>query len=798
MKYSTRRKILALIGYVVTMLTAAAGTAGTIILAQKGCYTTSEENFRREQTESMLSRDITILQERFEELQSDGFFDEAIPQQRKQALYSDFLRDYSPERTNFFFEIYDAEDQLLLSSYQDDASAFRTEQYYDQVENTSEQIMNEAEFRQFEQHHADEQPYDDYSAQQIIVPRGDPAPTLDATEPATESSSESPGQILIQSSDFSLDEQIEIALALNLGWSEHGTEEIILEQDGRSLPFTDYIRQAANASGLEISFGNGRHYVINRHQNPPDSMLLSEYAEQYPEDFALPAEYYDIYYDVKTYSYQQVLRYYITGHVRSHLQAEDAYLTAQNYSGTAYQYRWAVPGVGLISLVLWLICLIYLIRSAGYHPGEEAVREGFSEKIPYDLFTCILFGAAILLVIPADELVNYSGTAVTIGTVTAVGILWGLTALWWLMSTAIRIRAKNLFRNTLIYKIFRFLHGKLSYLANALPLVWKGILLTSGWLVLDFLAVMMIGNQNYFGVFLKILLWIAMLCFAVILLYQMYLLRTGGQQLAEGNLSEKIPEEKLFGDFRTHARHLNSIGEGMNKAVSERLKSENLRTELIANVSHDIKTPLTSIINYTDLLSKLELSDPTAREYLEVLGRQSARLRKLTEDVIEASKASTGNIKLQKEDINLTVFLQQLEGEYSEKFESRTLQYLSELPDEPVIISADGRLLWRAFDNLYGNCLKYALSGTRVYLNLLREEGTVSVTLRNISADMLNLSADALMERFVRGDRSRNTEGSGLGLSIAQSLIQLQGGTMTLTIDGDLFKVTVRFPEKIS
>ncbi|MDE5792350.1 MAG: HAMP domain-containing histidine kinase, partial [Oscillospiraceae bacterium] len=273
------------------------------------------------------------------------------------------------------------------------------------------------------------------------------------------------------------------------------------------------------------------------------------------------------------------------------------------------------------------------------------------------------------------------------------------------------------------------------------------------------------------------------------------LLEVGGQNLADGKLDEKIKLERLFGGFKKHAEHLNSIGDGMNKAVSDRLKSEMFKTELIANVSHDIRTPLTSIINYTDLLSKLNFTDKKAVEYISVLQRQSARLRKLTEDVLEASKATAGTMKTEKEIMDIKVLLEQLIGEYTERFESKNLMLVSEISKNALIVLADGKLLWRAMDNLFGNICKYAMPQTRVYLNAYNENHKIMITLRNISAVQLNITADALMERFIRGDRSRNTEGSGLGLSIAKSFVELQGGNLTLYVDGDLFKVKIQLPE---
>ena len=247
-------------------------------------------------------------------------------------------------------------------------------------------------------------------------------------------------------------------------------------------------------------------------------------------------------------------------------------------------------------------------------------------------------------------------------------------------------------------------------------------------------------------------------------------------------------------ELKRHAANLNSVQQGIQQAVEEKMKSERLKTQLITNVSHDIKTPLTSIVNYVDLLKKEEMPSDSAREYLEVLDRQSQRLRKLTEDLVEASKASTGNIPVSLAPTDLNVLLSQVCGEYQQRLEKQVLEPVLSLCEPGAAAMADGRLLWRVLDNLMSNICKYAMPGTRVYLSTEAGEDGVRMVVKNISRYPLNISADELTERFVRGDSSRSTEGSGLGLSIATSLMSLQGGDFRLTIDGDLFKVTLTLP----
>ena len=262
--------------------------------------------------------------------------------------------------------------------------------------------------------------------------------------------------------------------------------------------------------------------------------------------------------------------------------------------------------------------------------------------------------------------------------------------------------------------------------------------------------------------------------------------------MAAGRLDHKIDTEKLFGELRQHGEDLNSIADGLNIAVEQRMKSERMKTELITNVSHDIKTPLTSIINYVDLLKKEPL-EGKAREYADTLERHANRLKKLTEDLVEASKAATGNIKAELIPMNLCELVNQAVGEYSERLQQSRIEPVVALPESPRYILADGRLIWRVIENLLSNAAKYAQPGTRLYIALLEKRGQITLEMKNISRDRLNIHADELMERFARADSSRHTEGSGLGLNIARSLAELQGGKMAIEIDGDLFKVTLTF-----
>ena len=271
-------------------------------------------------------------------------------------------------------------------------------------------------------------------------------------------------------------------------------------------------------------------------------------------------------------------------------------------------------------------------------------------------------------------------------------------------------------------------------------------------------------------------------------------LQKGGKALAAGDLGYQVDTKRMFWDFKHHGENLNSIGEGMTAAVEQRLKSERMKTELITNVSHDIKTPLTSIINYSDLIEKEPCDNLTITEYAGVLHRQSERLKRLIDDLVEASKASTGNLEILLAPCEVGVMLTQTAGEYEQKLQEKDLVLITNQPEHPVKIMADGRRLWRVFDNLMNNICKYAQRSTRAYLTLEEQNGQAVISFKNISRDPLNLSPDELIERFVQGDTARKSEGNGLGLSIAKSLTELQNGRMELTTDGDLFKVVLSFP----
>ena len=350
-----------------------------------------------------------------------------------------------------------------------------------------------------------------------------------------------------------------------------------------------------------------------------------------------------------------------------------------------------------------------------------------------------------------------------------------------------RIKGRNLWKNRLLRVIVRFIYK----IYDKRKKTTKTVLLLCGFFLVQGIAVLF---RN--GVTMLLVLLADVGVFYVVLngLLLKEKLKKGIEEIALGNMEYQIPLQGLRGENLKLAEMINGIANGFHMAVEEAMKNERLKTDLITNVSHDIKTPLTSIINYVAILKQSDIADPKIQGYLDILEAKAQWLKTLTEDVVEASKVSSGNISLEYMDVDLVEMIQQTEGEMAEKFEARNLKMIVNLPAEPAVVHVDGRRMWRVLENIFGNAAKYAMPGTRVYADLKLEEDTVDLSLKNVSEHQLNISADELTERFIRGDLSRSSEGSGLGLSIAQSLTTMQGGTFNLYLDGDLFRVNIRFP----
>ena len=492
--------------------------------------------------------------------------------------------------------------------------------------------------------------------------------------------------------------------------------------------------------------------------------------------------------------------YIITGYYTSGSVASGNADKYQELFTRAYELRYVSIVVLVVSLILEAFVFVFLLSAAGHHGETGELRPSFIDKIPFDLYTALTVFAGIFLIAAMAE-VSYSNTAMLVVIlIAALGVIAALISLLWCMSLAVRIKLGTTIKSCIIYRVVAWclrLIKKVFYTfkdgLKAIPMFPRAVLIIAAILFVEFLWIAIAGTspgKQLFGWFIERAVLVLATLYALLSMKQ---LLEAGQRIAKGELDCKVDTSKLRGPFKEHGEDLNSITDGMNRAVGERMKSERFRTELITNVSHDIKTPLTSIINYVDLLEKEQPENEKMREYLEVLDRQSAKLKKLIDDLLEASKASSGSLSVNLTECELGILLDQMAGEYSEKLSAAGLELILTKPEASVKIMADGRHMWRIFDNLLNNICKYAQRGTRVYLDLTADALKATVTFRNISATRLNISGDELTERFVRGDSSRNTEGSGLGLSIAQSLAQLQKGALDITVDGDLFKVVLRF-----
>lgn len=513
--------------------------------------------------------------------------------------------------------------------------------------------------------------------------------------------------------------------------------------------------------------------------------------EVYLENFAL------VYTDKPLYTVQSTRLYTLSdGSIYALTYTVDL---LQVKTAPTYSYlllSWLTEHAGLtvaltvLAALLSLFFFCFLMASAGHWQGQAGIHLTWLGKIPADVW---------LIVLLCTFFIGWEAFYYGWGRVFFCAALVPLVLLF-LCAFAAQCKAGTVLRSALIARIARFLWRIVRSLflglwriAKNLPLVWKTAL---AGLVLAFVEFFLFeqsrsaSESTVIFLLLKLVELLAILYIAL----NLRMLQKGGEKLARGDFSSPIDTKYLIGDFKRYGQELNDVQSGLEQAVQEHMKAEHLKTELITNVSHDIKTPLTSIVNYVDLLKKEDIPSPEAREYIAVLDRQSHRLKKLTEDLVEASKASSGalNVDLQPTDVN--VLFSQIEGEYQERLAACQLTLVTQPPAPGTVIRADSRLLSRVMDNLVSNICKYALPGTRVYVVSTLSREAVTISFKNVSRDELNISPDELMERFVRGDASRHTEGSGLGLSIARSLVQLQGGRFDLAIDADFFRADITFP----
>ncbi|MBQ8448141.1 MAG: HAMP domain-containing histidine kinase [Clostridia bacterium] len=500
--------------------------------------------------------------------------------------------------------------------------------------------------------------------------------------------------------------------------------------------------------------------------------------------------------DLRYYSLSDIT-YTVNAFIRKNFSSEDRFFYTLRGVDFIVNMKYWIILFAVFTAVMCFLSLVFLCASAGRN-GEGELKLSFFNRIPIDIFWGFCALACFILILAFSELsLGDEYEWFTVAMFVMVSSLCAVMLSASIVTLAARIKAKKWYKNTVIYRILKLLKKLFSAIGQGAIFLMKNVSLF--WQALGALIVLkamelfciMAGSEIY------ILFWIfeflALIALVIYVTLSLRKLQKAAREMAGGNLDYRAELAGMPHALREHGENLNNIGEGLKTALGEKMKSEHMKAELITNVSHDIKTPLTSIVNYVDLLKKEGLESENAAEYLEVLDRQSAKLKKLTEDLIEASKATSGCIAVNAEELDINVLLSQACGEYEGKLSENKLTPVLTLAESNPVVFADGGLVWRVFDNLLNNICKYSQKGTRVYLKTETKAGKAHITFSNISAAQLDISSEELMERFVRGDSSRNTEGSGLGLSIARSLTELQSGFFDIKIDGDLFKVEITF-----
>ena len=527
---------------------------------------------------------------------------------------------------------------------------------------------------------------------------------------------------------------------------------------------------------------------VTRYVNSLDGSFYDNDAVNYNYD---DDNYYHYATNIPVYVTSQKIEFTI--YIPRNMQFTDRFFLMEKLITVGYENRYAFIFIAAISLILSIVIYSYIFISVGHRTNNSNIRVALINNIPADILTVVVGFIGFLGVYFITELYGLVAT-VAWGSLILIGLYFVM--LWYLLSLAVQAKAGIFIKHTFIYWIFKKfakIAKLIRHIFNNFATVYKVAMVIGAFIAFEliFMGLNAYENDNL------IIGWIVISVITAILLLfsaiSFQKVKQGGEKIVNGDLDNKIDTTYMFGDIKDFAESLNNINQGLQTAIDDKMKSERFKTELITNVSHDIKTPLTSIVNYVDLIKKENCDNIKISQYIEVLDRQSIRLKKLIEDLVEASKASTGNLSVELTKCNLTVLINQAIGEFNEKLESKNLQIVQTLPNQELYIMADGRRLWRVFDNLLNNICKYAMSGTRVYIDLVFESQKAVITFRNISELPINASAEELTERFVRGDRARNTEGSGLGLSIAKSLTELQNGSFEVSTDGDLFKAKITF-----
>lgn len=633
--------------------------------------------------------------------------------------------------------------------------------------------------------------------------------------------------------------------------------KVLERRDGQRGSFTDFTFRIAKEDRTYVEVLEGPIYAQTMEEGQQAAQKLAG-KDALEEDF-FPGNYFPIREELadggciyaidykdgwNIYKIQDVpLEENYTVVIHADLTAGDNALEARLFSlmDGVWRHQGQIAALLGVSLGAFALLAVYLCCAAGHKPGSQEIRPGGLNCLPLDLYLALLMGVCLIFayigIMGVRYLMSqgntipfayygYGGYLCCLGFVgfcfacaaqfkapgcywwrhSITGLCWkGLVWCWrffwkcaawcyrilWAIALPILGWAAGLVKKAwaLLKRVWKKLAGFLARTYGLLPLTWQWLLTGCALGGGLFLAIL---DRNGFWMLVFLAAGLAMILYGANVFGT---LLDAAKRMRGGDLEIKVDDKLMLGAFRDFAVELNGLSDVVQLAAQKQMRSERMRTELITNVSHDIKTPLTSIINYVDLLQKPH-SQEDGEQYLEVLSRQSARMKRLIDDLIELSKASTGNIPVELTKIDAVEAVNQALGEFTDKLKAAGLTPLFRQPEEPLYIHADGRLLWRAMSNLLSNAVKYAQPGTRLYIDMVAVDKKVCISLKNISRDPLNISAEELMERFVRGEASRNQEGSGLGLNIAQSMMELQHGALELLVDGDLFKATLIFPQE--
>lgn len=633
--------------------------------------------------------------------------------------------------------------------------------------------------------------------------------------------------------------------------------KVLERKDGQRGSFTDFTFRVAKGDRTYVEVLEGPIYAQTMEAGQQAARKLAG-KDASEEDF-FPGNYFPIREELadggsiyaidykdgwNIYKIQDVpLKENYTVVIHADLTAGDNALEARLFSmmDGVWRHQGQIAALLGVSLGAFALLAVYLCCAAGHKPGSQEIRPGGLNCIPLDLYLAVLMGFGLLYayigIMGVRYLMSQGNTIVfayygyggylccllfvgfcfacaaqfkapdwywwrhSITGLCWKGLVWCWRFFWkcaawcyrilWAIALPILSWAAGLVKKAwaLLNRVWKKLAGFLARTYGLLPLSWQWLLTGCALGGGLFLAIL---DRNGFWMLVFLAAGVAMILYGANVFGT---LLDAAKRMRGGDLEIKVDDKLMLGAFRDFAAELNGLSDVVQLAAQKQMRSERMRTELITNVSHDIKTPLTSIINYVDLLQKPH-SQEDGEQYLEVLSRQSARMKRLIDDLIELSKASTGNIPLELTRIDAVEAVNQALGEFTDKLKAAGLTPLFRQPEEPLYIHADGRLLWRAMSNLLTNAVKYAQPGTRLYIDMVAVDKKVCISLKNISRDPLNISAEELMERFVRGEASRNQEGSGLGLNIAQSMMELQHGALELLVDGDLFKATLIFPQE--